>query len=818
MRLARLKLTNFRQHADTEIEFDSGLTGIIGPNGAGKSTILEAIAWALYGGNTARGGNDSIRFQRAAPRAPVRVELEFDLAGHRYRVVRGLSMAELFLDGGGEPIANSVSAVADLLQRRIGMTRTEFFNTYFTGQKELAVMEHSSAAERAQFLSRVLGYEKLRVAQDLCAARRKELTSEVAGLRAAMPDRDAVLREVALAAETLRDATRRVTDAERAEAETAEALAGIAPRWLAAQTGREERERIERELAGIAGEDTVLARSLEKAEQELAQVAEARAQLAPLLPDVDALDRVTATLEATRALAASDGRRKALETSRTNLTHDCGALEAELARFRESAATVGALTQELASRRQALEDAQGKLELRRTEWVRERESVEGRLRTLRATYADLRDQRDVLLNAGEAGNCPTCTRPLGEHFRAVLDVVERQLETVEADGTYFRQRREQLEAMPADIEHLDELRKKLQADVGGFERRLAEAEGDAKRATQVEEELTAKRTRLATVSAELAALPEGYDAAAHEALERERERLVESTTVANRLSMRIEREPALVRERESILRHRAELEAKRTAAEARRTALAVPDGDFAELRRLHDGIASAHAEAGQRAAVARSERDAASAAAQRAADARAALDALTERAAALDADRRLHDELHRAYSELRNELNAQLRPEISEIASELIKTLTDSRYTELELSDRYTITVLEGGVPQPVMSGGEDDLANLVLRLAISQMIAERAGQPFSLLVLDEVFGSLDDVRRQNVIGLLRGLEDRFDQVIVITHIEGVRDGLDRVITVGTDEATGAARVSQAERGTAELDALLAGASRGAAA
>ena len=47
MRLNSLRLSNFRQHADTFITFDSGLTGIIGPNGSGKSTILEAIAWAL---------------------------------------------------------------------------------------------------------------------------------------------------------------------------------------------------------------------------------------------------------------------------------------------------------------------------------------------------------------------------------------------------------------------------------------------------------------------------------------------------------------------------------------------------------------------------------------------------------------------------------------------------------------------------------------------------------------------------------------------------------------------------------------------------
>ena len=50
-----------------------------------------------------------------------------------------------------------------------------------------------------------------------------------------------------------------------------------------------------------------------------------------------------------------------------------------------------------------------------------------------------------------------------------------------------------------------------------------------------------------------------------------------------------------------------------------------------------------------------------------------------------------------------------------------------------------------------MISGGEEDIANLALRLAISQMIAERAGQPLSLLVLDEIFGSLDEDRRHAV-------------------------------------------------------------------
>src|SRR5215210_3230993 len=114
-------MLNFRQHCETRIDFDLGLTGIIGPNGSGKSTILEAIAWALYGQTAARGTRESIRFNRAGPRAQVR----FELGRHRYRVVRGLTNAELYLDGATAPIANSITGVTDLLTRRLGMTQRE---------------------------------------------------------------------------------------------------------------------------------------------------------------------------------------------------------------------------------------------------------------------------------------------------------------------------------------------------------------------------------------------------------------------------------------------------------------------------------------------------------------------------------------------------------------------------------------------------------------------------------------------------------------------------------------------------------------------
>ena len=110
MKLQRLRLVNFRQHADTEIAFGDGITGIIGPNGSGKTSLLEAIAWAIYGNPAARGDKDSIRNLRAKARAPVRVELEFGLGSHAFRVERGLNNAELSL---AEPGDSGVSAALD---------------------------------------------------------------------------------------------------------------------------------------------------------------------------------------------------------------------------------------------------------------------------------------------------------------------------------------------------------------------------------------------------------------------------------------------------------------------------------------------------------------------------------------------------------------------------------------------------------------------------------------------------------------------------------------------------------------------------------
>ena len=160
MKLKSLKLENFRQHEDSFIEFSDGITIINGTNGAGKTTILEAITWSIYGTDAARGNKDTIKFNKAKARAKVRVELIFCLDDEVFRIERFLDKAELYLGDNQTPIVTTQQEVTKYLTDKLGMTKDEFFNTYFTGQKELNFLGNQKPLERRKFISKVLNYEK----------------------------------------------------------------------------------------------------------------------------------------------------------------------------------------------------------------------------------------------------------------------------------------------------------------------------------------------------------------------------------------------------------------------------------------------------------------------------------------------------------------------------------------------------------------------------------------------------------------------------------------------------------------------------------
>jgi exonuclease SbcC len=797
VRLTRLTLCNFRQHADTDLQLGSGLTGVIGPNGSGKSTLLEAIAWAIYGTPAVRGSRDGIRFHRAPPRSSVRVDLAFELGRHRFRVTRGLTSAELYLDDGSDPIAQGLTAVTDLLGRRIGMSREEFFNTYFTGQKELSVMAAMGPTERAQFLSRVLGYERLRDAQELLRRERAVLNGQITTLRQGLPDETQLrqMRDVAAGAVKAAEKSTRALAKRKAAADGR--LATVTPQWEQAQARRDRDQALAAELRVAESEAAGCARDHERLDRDRAAITAAREVLGPLEAELAPHEGLAAEERMLASLEREEGRRQALTAEQAALGLELERLRTRLTTISESAVGEPLVVGSVAARRGELAEIEGALEVRRSEWTRDQQEAETRREALRRDYLEFKEQHDQLTAAGPDGICPTCTRPLGANYQGVMDMLAEKMETVTVEGRYFRDRLEQLRKTPDDVIALDERRRTAQAAIADLERQIAKLQAAKAERDRLASDIAEKDARLVRLVETLAALPTGYDAQRHAKVRRELQRLDPKVKEAQRLRLLVERSAEVETELADAVARIAQGRARIESLTAERAAVGFSEKYFLEARTEYGGAAE-EARAAALAAIA-AEGELARSRAELDGAERALAD-LVERRRQLDellARKRLHDELDRAYTDLRSELNGQLRPELSEIASALLSELTDGRYTELELDPGYSLVVHEDGIPKPVISGGEEDLANLVLRLSISQMIAERAGQPLTLLILDEIFGSLDDARRANVLELLRRLHDRFDQVIVITHIESVRDALDRVVTVRYDAETGSSVIDR---------------------
>ncbi len=792
MQINSIHLRNFRQHENTELELGAGLTGIIGPNGAGKTTILEGIAWAMYGMPAARGSRDTIRRRGAGARERVEVELDFALGAHHYRIVRSLNGAQLFQDGDPTPIANSLGSVTDRVTRLLGMTREEFFNTYFTGQKELAVMAAMSAPERAQFLSRVLGYDRIRAAQDRLREKRSALRARLDALRASLGDPAELDAAEATARERVTAAAAAEAAAEAAWREVERKLADARPRAERLQQLRDADLALEAELRVAEHELGAASQRIERLERQAAEAKGAGERLAEVNRRLEALPAHRAEGEALERLAEAHLRRRGLAAQLTDVRNHLGSVEERIARLPSSTGveTARARTNEL---RASLTAVTIEAESARTAWVRDAQDARTKRQGLADQYQDLREQRQRLLKAGPEGNCPTCTRPLGAEYENVLGLLDRQIEEVVANGNFYKQRIDQLQNEPAELDELDRLRLKVEQDLSDATAELGRLEAQAQDGGTLAQERARLLARVAELEAALGTAPEEYDEGRHRGVQRLIKELEPLTLEAERLRVVGERAAALAEELVAARRDREEAERKAAALRARRSELGYDQAEHQAAREAAVAAERARREAEVALVRAKGESSAAAegiAAAQRR---RAEWVARERDAAATARDLALHQELDRALSDLRGELNATLRPDLSDLASSFLRDLTNGRYTELELNEDYGTTLLDDGDPKAVISGGEEDIANLALRLAISQMIAERAGQPLSLLVLDEIFGSLDEDRRVAVVDLLRSIADRFPQVILITHIDSVRDGFDRVIRVGLDITRGVA-------------------------
>nr|WP_290668577.1 SMC family ATPase [Ardenticatena sp.] len=128
-------------------------------------------------------------------------------------------------------------------------------------------------------------------------------------------------------------------------------------------------------------------------------------------------------------------------------------------------------------------------------------------------------------------------------------------------------------------------------------------------------------------------------------------------------------------------------------------------------------------------------------------------------------------------------------PEIADETNRLLDIMTNGRmWVRLESqrdlvskdAKAETLDIIIGDEagerPYEMYSGGEAFRINFALRIALSRLLAQRAGARLQTLFIDEGFGSQDAAGRERLVEAINAIKDEFERIFVITHIEELKD------------------------------------------
>ncbi len=380
---------------------------------------------------------------------------------------------------------------------------------------------------------------------------------------------------------------------------------------------------------------------------------------------------------------------------------------------------------------------------------------------------------------------------------AALDTLKKEVATLEtavrqkATLDKKRQETERLianqQARLAEIDRLtDQWQQTGQAELAQVARRLAAADFDA-----------AAQQALAELDAQVTAV--GYDPAAHAAARTARDEQADAPEKQQQLA-RVQAavaplEAALTELAAQIANQQQTVADFQQQVETAVTELETLTADGADLRRVEDEVFRMREEgneANRQVGIAQNRL--------------AVLADQRDRRTRLTSDRVIQTEQIQRWKTLEKAfgregvqalLIEQAIPAIEEHANDLLERLTGGemrvsfptqRQNKSNEVMRETLDIRiqdnAGERPYDNFSGGEQFRVNFAIRLALSQLLAKRAGARLQTLVIDEGFGSQDPQGRQRLIEAINTIQNDFQVILVITHIDELRDAFPTRIQV----------------------------------
>ncbi|MFA0777307.1 MAG: hypothetical protein PVTTEEND_001021 [Candidatus Fervidibacter sp.] len=839
----RLWLRNFLSYGEEGQLLDLSrvhVAAIIGPNGAGKSSLIDAITWALF----KKARSDSHGLVRKGAKE-MEVALEFLMDGQLYRVRRSYPRARkgghiVSLEqhdsqtGKWKPlvIKGGVDQVQTSIQKLLRMDYDTFVNTVCQLQGESGNFMDSGPAERRDLLAKVLRLNDYEVWAERAKDKAEALKGKIAQVEQeiARLERERQKRPELLAA--LDDLNRRLQGTEEKYRRCQEEQR----RW---QQERErlivleaQRQNLQETIKDGERQKRQAQERLKVHERELHQLQALLGQKEAILRDLEDYrqiqDEEKRLSEKQRQWEELQGRRMDLEKRIANEQAELKRREGELVSERKR------LEKEVAEKAKAQKELERVGEaLRRLDewqrqaeaWQRERERKNADLAALCAQREALRRQREevaeklrLLMEHEGEPKCPLCENPLTpDDFLRLRQRFEQEAEALQAE---MDSKDRQIQSLQADIAKLDELVRKAEAELKkrpAIERQQGQLLQSLATIAQAGEELTRWQEKWQAFQQEKERTERRW--------QREREELNAEENAIGYDSRHHEQLRRRLHQHQDILRRAQQLEDAAQRLPQVEKAIAEEQSLLTEIERR---IADAHKQIQQldEELKLRSEVD------KRLREVERQLAELEKALRELNAQRgeiegqlkaleRCEEDLRRLREQLRQDQEAKqdykllmdafgrfgIPGEVLKVAvkwveaeaNRLLSRLTKGRmFLRFELSrptqkgsEKETLEIFIaddlGDRPYKSLSGGEKFRVDFALRLALAQLLARRSGAPLRTLIMDEGFGSQDKEGLEAMVQAIQTVAQDFDRVLIITHLDELRDQFPALIEVTKD-------------------------------
>ena len=801
MIIRQLTLRNYKQYTSLDLVFEEGLVGIIGRNGAGKSTIFEAILYCLFGYEQS-GAKNFVRSTYASDdAAPVELKLSFLIGQTEYEVQRSLrgrtltAYASLYRNG--QQLATGVSVVNQELVRILGLDAEAFRRSVFSGQKELSELSGAKGEERKKLVRRMMGFDTLDTAQQVLRTDINALKNQIEGQSSTlMGDAEvAQLTEELSRQKSLSEERRAAVEAAGQQLqrlkEEGDVISGEFNQQKALYDWYND---LEKQKSGQEARKNELTTGLEALRKHLSQLEERKAALELKKPEFERFlsekQRLAAVELEKERFTNSNMILQKMEASRSNIAE----AEAKIAGMKEAIQAADAVKAGL-SRIEAL-IAELEIQLRVCS-----ESILPLQKEVAGTEGLIRDRKERLKSLtalGAGSQCPTCLQPLLDNYARAVSELEQELDRLQAGEQNARKVR--IDELAAEQKILTEKISARRKEEAGLNQELTRLRETWRQMQREEAYVVQQRNIIAAEQEVLSRIGEvNYDKAAHDALRawvsaHEKES-VNYQSEDRYLTSEIPKTAGQISQTAESIRLAGEHIARLTQETA---ALQFDNSRYQSASKAIDDFRRRFAEVSEQAAALGKEAVEARAAADHTFNRLENNERIRQKVATRIEELDLLRKLDRHLTEFRTEILEKVSPAISRVAGELFNRITKGKYEGIEVNDSFEFSISDNGKMYPIsrFSGGEIDLANFCLRIAVTRAIIELsgAGHRLEFLAFDEIFGSQDEDRRMEIMNALSLLKEQFPQIYIISHIESLRDYFPYLLEVQSS-ATGSTAV-----------------------